>query len=294
MKKILSLFLLLTGLFSAVSAQTAKPAIDSALLYKISGKNLKQPSYIFGTIHVICQNEMFGMDKLNGYLEQTEGVLMELDFDNPAKLQSMASSMSIPAGKSINDFLNAEQYAKIDEMFKNYLGASVEKFKSFHPFMLNVLIATSPKATGCAAPGSYDLNFSQTAAAKKKNVEGLESAVSQMEKVNKRPMSKYAEDLYKMALDPQKAINELKELVVVYKLQNSEELYRKSISGKLGDAEFEKTMLDERNADWIPKIEKSIGEKSTFIAVGAGHLGGKNGVIKLLKAKGYKVEAIKL
>jgi uncharacterized protein YbaP (TraB family) len=53
-------------------------------------------------------------------------------------------------------------------------------------------------------------------------------------------------------------------------------------------------LLDDRNKDWIPKIEKAIGEKSSFIAVGGGHLGGKNGVVNLLRAKGYKVEAIKL
>lgn len=294
MKKFLALLLTFTGLFSAASAQTAKPAQEHGLFYKISGKDLKQPSYIYGTIHIICPNEMFGMEKLNGYLEQTQGVLMELDLDNPAELQAMVSKLQIPDGKTLKDFLTAEQYAKVDEMFKSYVGAPVENVKSFHPFMLNVMVATSPKSLGCAPPGSYDMSFMQTAVAKKIPVEGLETIASQLEAINKKPIEKHAEDLYKMSLDPQKATDEFKELITIYKTQNAEELYQKSISGKLGDAEFEKIMLDARNIDWIPKIEKSIAEKPTFIAVGGGHLGGKNGVINLLKAKGYTVEAIKL
>ena len=53
-------------------------------------------------------------------------------------------------------------------------------------------------------------------------------------------------------------------------------------------------MVDERNANWIPVIEKNIAVTPSFIGVGAGHLGGKNGVISLLRARGYKLTPIKL
>lgn len=294
MKKILALLITIAGLIGAVSGQTAKPAEGGALLYKISGKDLKKPSYIYGTIHIICPNEMFGVEKLVGFIDQTDSILMELDLDNPEEMKSAFSSFQIPDEKNIKDFLSSEQYSKIDEMFKEFIGISVENLKSIHPYVLNTMITTSSKAIGCKSPGSYEKSFLEIAAAKKKNVEGLETIAFQMEKVNRKPMKTQVEELYKLALDPQKSIDEFRNLVVDYKLQNSDELYEKTINGKFSDTEFEKAMLDERNADWIPKIEKSIREKSIFIAVGAGHLGGKNGVIKLLKNKGYKIEAIKL
>lgn len=293
MRKILALLLTFAGLFSAASAQTAKRAPESSLFYKISGKNLQQPSYIYGTIHIICPNEMFGMEKLNGYIDQTEGLLMELDLDNPAELQSMAAGLAMPNGKTLKDFLTEEKYAKVDEMFKNNLGVSVENFKNYKPFMLSVMISTSPKSIGCTPPGSYDMSFTQTAIAKKKPVEGLETAAAQYEKMDKKPIEKQAEELYEMALNPQKSIDEFKQLITVYKSQDTEKLFT-IMDGQLGDAGFQKVMLDDRNTDWIPKIEKAIAEKPTFIAVGGGHLGGKSGVISLLKAKGYTVEAIKL
>ena len=51
-------------------------------------------------------------------------------------------------------------------------------------------------------------------------------------------------------------------------------------------------MLSGRNKDWIPKMEKMMADKPSFFGVGAMHLGGKNGVINLLKEAGYTVEAV--
>jgi uncharacterized protein YbaP (TraB family) len=52
--------------------------------------------------------------------------------------------------------------------------------------------------------------------------------------------------------------------------------------------------IDQRNKNWIPVIEKTIAVTPSFIAVGGGHLGGANGVVNLLRAKGYKLTPIKL
>jgi uncharacterized protein YbaP (TraB family) len=56
--------------------------------------------------------------------------------------------------------------------------------------------------------------------------------------------------------------------------------------------EFNHWFFDVRNANWIPVIEKQIRQQATFIAVGAGHLGGTNGVLELLKKQGYVVTGI--
>lgn len=296
MKKILLFLGAVFASFSIVisaSAQVAKPAESHGLLYKISGKNLKKPSYIYGTFHIICQTEMFGMDKLNELIGQSEQLLMEIDLDDPAVMQSMVASASMPDGKSLKDYLTPDQYAKVDEMFKNYVGVSVDLLNKYRPMMISVAFTSSPKVIGCQPPGSYDLSFMQTAVAKKIPVEGLETVALQLEKLDKKTFDDQAKELYEMALNPQKSIGEMQNIIRVYKTQNSEILYQ-TITGNFGGAEFEKGLLEERNTDWIPKIEKAIDEKGTFIAVGAGHLGGEKGVLSLLKKQGYTIESIKL
>ena len=53
-------------------------------------------------------------------------------------------------------------------------------------------------------------------------------------------------------------------------------------------------LVDKRNHNWIPKLKEIIQQKSCFIAIGAGHLGGENGLIKLLQLQGFTVEPISI
>lgn len=273
--------------------QPDKIAETPGLLYKITGKDLKKPSYLFGTIHIVCPNDMFSMEKLGGYIDQTDQLIMELDMDNAAEMMAIGQGMQMADGKTLKDFLTAEQFVKVDEMFKSYMGFSAENVKQIKPFISSVMILTSPKALGCA-PDSYELSFLKAAAEKKKPIEGLETVALQFAAFEKTPLEKQTRALYEMALNPQKSVDQFKKLVETYKTQDVENLYVLIDAQMKSEKDLQGILLDERNKDWIPKIEKAMGEKSSFIAVGGGHLGGTNGVVKLLRAKGYKVEAIKL
>lgn len=298
MKKILIIGLIILSLFSSLAKSIfgqEKPHKDGdALLYKISGKDLKKPSYLYGTIHRICQSDMFGMEKLTGYVDESHRVLLEFDLDDPAALAEMAVALNMADGKTINDLLTQEQFKKLDDTFKKYLGVSAELVKRIIPMGLTLMLATSPKLMGCANAGSYDLAFSQMAVKSKKPVEGLETVTDQMGAISKIPLEKQAEALNKFLLEPEKNSEEFKKLVASYKLQDSEKLFSEMQIWLKDDPNFEESLLTKRNLNWIPKIEKAIASESIFIAVGAGHLGGKNGVVKLLREKGYRLEAVKL
>jgi uncharacterized protein len=298
--------LILIVIFGVVSnfAQVRKPkkspgkkpvsqVVSNGLLYKISGKNLAKPSYLYGTIHIICQNDVFAFDKLTTYFDQTDSLMLELDLDDAEVMKKASTAMNMPEGKSLKELLTPEKYAKVDEMFKNALGIPVEALKAFSPMGLSLIISTSPKSMGCQVPVSYEAKFMEMAAKAKKDVGGLESVEVQMATLAKTPIEKQAEDLYKLALNPQQAFDQLKSLIATYKMQDSEKLFAEMTKQSASEPETLTNLLDARNFDWIPKIETAIAEKPRFIAVGGGHLGGKNGVVKLLKKQGYTVTAIK-
>ena len=287
------LLLLFSGV-SSLSAQTKKVKEQSALLYEISGNGLKTPSYIYGTIHIICPKDMIAADKFDKYIGASEQVIMELDFDDQAEMSLMSNAAYLPDGKMLADYLTAEQYTKVSELVKNTLGIPIENVKNIHPLFLSTTISTSPKVLGCNAPGSYELSFLKTATERKKAVEGLETVQMELDAINSSPIEKQAESLYKIALNPKKSFDEFKKLVETYKTQNSDEVYKTLETAFADDPVFQVKLLDERNANWIPKIEKAIKEKASFVAVGSGHLGGKTGVLKLLREKGYKLKPIRL
>jgi uncharacterized protein YbaP (TraB family) len=275
---------------AAVGFGQKSPA--SALLYKVSGKGLTKPSYILGTFHAICPTDMVPIEKLAGYLGETEQLYLELDLDDPAIMFSMAQALQLPAGKNLKELYTEEQYLKVGGLLKDSVGLPIDAVKSIRPSMLAVMVITSPKLAGCK-PAAVDTLIMKAATDSKKPVYGLETVEAQIAALNSQPLEKQASDLLKIAEDPQRSVNELKELMATYRSQDSDKLF--AITAKEMDKEgnFRKRLLDDRNLDWMPKIQKNMAEKPTFFAVGAGHLGGKNGVIALLKAKGYKLTPIR-
>ena len=57
--------------------------------------------------------------------------------------------------------------------------------------------------------------------------------------------------------------------------------------------EFMKALLDQRNADWLTKLPEILKNGTTFVAVGALHLPGQNGIIEGLKRLGYTVTPVR-
>ena len=299
-KKLFALFALFAALLSGaaqINGQTKTAVVaddNSALLYEITGKDLKKSSYLFGTIHLICQKDMFAPEKLNAYFDKTDQLILELDMDDPTMAQKMMKLAVLADGKSVKDFVKPEEYARIDELFKNYVGISFDQLQNFKPIAAQTFLLSSPKVLGCQPPVVYDQSLAQMAVALKKPVIGLETVEQQIAVLDSQPLEEQIKQLKEAAANPDKGFGDFKALYRTYLTQNADDIY------KLIDAQMktykmsQPAMLDNRNQNWIPAIEKNIRTTSSFIAVGSGHLGGKNGVVNLLRAKGYKVTPIKL
>lgn len=298
MKKI---FVLLSALFVAlaanvsnVQAQAKTTADDSALLYEITGKNVKKPSYLFGTIHLICEKDMFPAEKLKSYINQTEQLMLEIDMDNQTEILKAAQFALLANGKTVKDYVKPDEYTKIDELFKSYVGISFDNLKNFKPVISQTYLLTSPKILGCQPPVAYERFLTQMAVTAKKPVIGLETVEQQFAVLDSMPLDKQLKAFNEMAANPEKTSNDFKTLTKTYLTQNSDELYNILVK-QSAETDFSLTkLLDERNVNWIPVIEKNISVKPTFIAVGGGHLSGKSGVVSLLRAKGYQLKPIKL
>ena len=83
--------------------------------------------------------------------------------------------------------------------------------------------------------------------------------------------------------------------VATYKEQNYVKMYAESAEDNSEEAiKFMNKFLHNRNKNWLPKIIKLIHEQSTFVAVGAAHLGGEKGLLNLLKEEGYTLKPVKI
>ncbi len=262
-----------------------------SLLYEISGNGLSQPSYLYGTIHIICKDDFVMTEATKQKFSEAQQVYLELDMDDPKMMPEMMKSMYMTDGSTIKSLLSEPDYQKVSQFFKDTLKMNIGTMDKMKPFVLSSM--TIPKLIACPSQ-SYEETFVKMAKNENKEVLGLETFQEQFGALEKMGLKKQADlMLVKMVENWNDGKQEIKKLISDYKNQDIEALFEDMAKSKTMDAEFENDLLITRNQNWIPKIQQIAREKSTFFAVGAGHLGGKKGVLALLKNAGFTVKAVK-
>ena len=263
---------------------------SKSLLYEISGNGLTQPSYLYGTIHIICKDDFVMTEATKKKFAEAQQVYLELDMDDPKMMPDMMKSMYITDGSTIKTLLSETDYQKVSQFFKDTLKTNIGGMDKMKPFVLASMAA--PKMLACPTQ-SYEETFMKMAKEEHKEILGLETVQDQFGALDKMGMKKQAEMmLVKLVDNWSDGKQTFKKMITNYKNQDVEGLLEVMAESKTADANFQEDLLVTRNQNWIPKIQQITKEKPTFFAVGAGHLGGKKGVIALLKQAGFTVKAV--
>ena len=283
MRYVLLLFTLFISLFS--NAQE----LEKSLLWKISGNGLKKPSYLFGTIHLTCDTSL-DANTLNA-LEATEQLYLELDMDDKSIQMQMMKLMMMKDGAKLSTLLSPEDFKILDEFMKKNLNMSAKLFDSFKPFMISSMLF--PKMLDCKSQ-SVESELMKITKEQNEEIFGLEKAEDQMKVFDEISYQDQADELLKTVKDNlEKDKKEFQEMITIYQNKDIEGMLKMmSDSDNKITSENQDILLNDRNKNWIPIMIKTMKDKPTFFGVGAGHLAGEEGVIKLLRKKGYKVEAV--
>lgn len=278
----ISLLTLITGL-------SFSQELEKSLLWKISGNGLKHDSYLFGTIHITCDASID--ENTVKALGLTEQLYLELDMDDNSMQKQMMSHIIMKDGTKLSTLLNAKNFKIVDDFLKKNINMSVELFDSFKPFVITTMLY--PKMIDCSFQ-SIENELMKINKEQNKEVFGLESVEEQMKVFDNISYQIQAEELLKMAKSNlSKDKEEIKRMITIYQnkdIEGIQEIMDKS-ENKI-TSENKKILIYDRNIKWIPTIIKIINEKPTFIGVGAWHLAGNEGIIKLLRRNGYQVEAV--
>ena len=285
-------FVLASLLFAGLSTITQAQNKENALLYEVTGPGLAKPSYLYGTFHLICPADLQITDAIKKAIGNAQQVYLELDMDDPAMMGSMQKAMLMTDGKTVKDLLKPDDYTVLDNYLKQKMGMGLAQLGMLKPIgLMSMMYMTMLPCQ----PASYDLTFAQMASTDKKEVLGLETMEAEMAALDKIPLAEQLKGLVDMAKHPDEAKKEFTELITIYKAHDINKLMSMMKSSQFsgGDfAQYEESLLTERNTNWIPVIEKAAKTKPTFFAFGAGHLGNATGVINLLRKKGYTVKPV--
>ena len=283
---------------------------NAQLLYRISHKNLEKPSYIVGTYHLAPASFVDSIPGANVALDEVDVVCGEVvtsemeSYENQKKVQV---AIMLPDGKSLTDVFTAEEMQRLNAYMDKYLGMNLNNplLKSQMGKMTPMALSTQlqmvqyMKMTPNFNPLKLiDAHFQIAAKKAGKSVIGLETVDFQIETLYKgATIERQKQQLLCMVDNDEYYALQMKELSAAYFAQDMQallEIAEEKLENQCDATPEEKEQLIYgRNASWVEKMPTAMGEASTLFVVGALHLPGENGVLEMLKSKGYTIEVVK-
>ena len=267
----------------STQAQTKAPKLENSLLWEVSGNGLANPSYLYGTIHMICSEDYFLSEKTKKAFDSSSKLVLEIDLSDPKQLTDM---QQMAMGKEpLSKTLSAENLSKLDAILQKKTGMTIQQVDSFN--LLTVMSLISMKSFGCNDLKFYEMNFIEAAKQKNLPIKGLETVKDQFEAFG----NAYS-DTEMIAMFEESSKEETAKLVSKYKEEDINALFEITTDKRYTSEKIQKSILDNRNLNWIKIMPELMKTESTFFAVGSAHLAGELGVINLLREAGYTVKPI--
>jgi uncharacterized protein YbaP (TraB family) len=263
---------------------------DNTLLWEVSGKGLSKPSYLFGTFHLMCRDDIRFSNPFIQAVKNSAVVYMELDMDDPATLFGGLMLMNMKGNKKLKDLLSEAEYKRVDNFFKDSLQASLSLFQNMKPYFLVGMLY--PKMMPCTSVSGVEEEIMKLAKENKMEINGLETMAFQASIFDSIPYEKQADELLKSIDSLAKSKIYFDSMLLAYRNQRMNELETLLNNDEFGMEENQDLLLDNRNRNWVAQLKDIMKKEPVFVAVGTGHLIGKTGLIALLRKEGYTVRPL--
>lgn len=305
MKRVLLFLVGVLVSMSPLMAQETAPAassedvLEKSLLWEVTGNGLEKPSYVYGTIHMIGKKDFFLTDATVEAMSQADRFTFEIDMEDMndmSKIMPLMMKAFMKGDTTLSDLLTDEEYELVSDHFKK-IGLPLMMLERIKPMFLSAMTGEDMFVPGQdnadASMVSYEFEIMKEAQKGKKPIEGLETMEFQMSLFDKIPYTDQAKMLVESIKAPadSSADSQMDQLVQIYKDQDIEAMVS-MMDDESGMGEYEDILLNSRNEKWIPAMEEMMKDKITFFAVGAGHLGGEKGVVRLLRKAGYTLKPL--
>lgn len=277
--------MLITLLAVCAFGYTQKTNTRQTFLWRISGNGLSKPSFLYGTVHLTDRKLFYFSDSLYRYLEQAEGFNIEIDADTLINA-SVRNWTKNDNGRLVKSLLNKKEYDRYADGLSKTLGKPADKITT-----RDLWIAKNRKTVTAYKKGDMqtimDLYLYGLARKQGKTVGGIEDIEDQMEMID---------DLFDKTDVAYVTSDVSPEIGVVERMRQlyiNEDLdgIRLLMEGS-GNQRFNDIVLKKRNHKMAARMDSLARQRSSFFAVGVGHLPGDTGVIALLKKKGYAVDPV--
>ena len=271
------------------------------LLWKVSGNGLSRPSYILGTYHFAPE---VMIDKIPGMQQAFDGcdvVVGELENEtmlDPKSQALAAQAMIAPLDSTLDKLFTPEEYKIVEQVFNKYfgtMGVKLSQMKMFKPSAISTQMQAIQAMKFFPTLNVNDLI--DMAVQNRANEAGkpslaFETMEEQIDLLFNTPLTEQAQGLLEACKNDEMFAEQSSALVEAYMTQDLSKIEAIINDPELGGNESEEldALLYDRNRSWAVKLAKMMPERACLVCVGAGHLPGNQGLLQLLRDRGYTVE----
>ena len=284
-------------MFSRIIVVSALPIfgcvshIDAASVWKVTGPG-GGTLYLGGSIHALHSVDYPLPTAYNRAFDASTRLSFEVD--RKALLDSskgLSKAGQYPSRDSLKNHVDPRTYVYLVRLFA-LLKIPEEKIAKFRPWYLALLLQ-APDLHGLSEELGVEEFLTKRAQANSKPVFGLESARGHMEIFSGLSDRQSEAMLLLMFMPAEKGSSQDGRLVDAWRKGDADTETRIFMDGFRDFPSLGERLLAVRNRNWIPKIEQYLRSGQTyFVVVGAAHMGGPEGILALLRARGYKIEQL--
>jgi uncharacterized protein len=261
-------------------------------IWKATGK--QGVLYLVGSVHVLTKDFYPLSPALESAYKDADLLVEEVDLGEmlaPGAQFQMLSRGMLPSTQSLDKLVSPATFAAVSKRFAD-IGMPIEPVKRFKPWLAALtLMAMEWQKAGFDAELGLDKHFYDRAKADGKEVQGLETVDYQLSRFDE--MSPELQDrlLAETLKDIDTEQANMTKLVESWHAGDAAAVERIVLKDLQQEPQLYQRLLVERNKNWLPKLELLLTRKTAaLVVVGSAHLVGPDGLIAMLKAKGYSVQ----
>jgi uncharacterized protein len=244
-----------------------------------------KPSYIIGTMHVRDARAFQFENQFYEAIHACEAFATEFNLDDLQNATGFA--LSLPDGLMLSNLIKPKTFAKISRVVSQKMGMPLTHFNVMKPIMVTNLLTESVMSNDRMM--SLDETLWRFASENGKILRGIETLDEQIEILNKMSLGEQIKGLKDLTANFSKFRRQLLDMAKLYEQADIQKLYKAARRSTKGNRRL---LLFDRNEKMAQRIADLTQQTTLCAAIGAGHLAGKKGVLRLLKNNGFEVKPI--
>ena len=267
------------------------------VLYEISGRSVKQKSYILATNRLVNMQFLDTIPNVFKCFSKCKKVVTEFAMQDYEAIAALRQAAVLPDSIKLSNFYSESEYEYIDNSLRINLGMGLDKLCRMKPSYLTEMFRTELMKQWLQYDEQHSMEsfFESVAAERDIPVVGLDNIGETMYMLfDREPFHWQCRELLKVIEYPENEVKQERAIRDMYRNGRLTEIaYQvEGPNNKTSISYSDYQIYCRRNKEWVKRLQPLLAQGGCFITLNAVYLGGDEGLLEQLRSAGYRVRPV--